>query len=276
MTEESLASLLKEGSATPGSSGSAGEGDADDGGLKTDNVRLRQEVARLEGLSQQSVPYVEAIRRLAKTKLGEKVIDKLQKGENVDDLLPKEVRELEKAVETQGVSKEELEVALKDRDQKLTGEIVEGVRVQQDAREGVQQLHNWAKGELPGFDKIEGSPTWRGALSAVQHAMREGTLAPAEKEDPWQFLYKRAYNMCVAEDPEIARGVKKAAPKTPEERLAGIVSTESKPTASSSEIDEANIPDHYKRQLEHIRKLKGGAGPTGIGLSFSNPSSNKK
>ncbi len=76
--------------------------------------------------------------------------------------------------------------------------------------------------------------------------------------------------------PEIARGVKKAAPKTPEERLAGIVSTDSRPTASSSEIDEANIPDHYKRQLEHIRALKGGAGPSGIGLSFANPSRNKK
>jgi hypothetical protein len=272
--EGTLASLLQ-GPATSGSGASAGEGDADESGLRADNTRLRQEVAKLQGLTQQSTPFVKAIQELGKTALGKKVIDKLQKGESVDDLLPAEEKKVIDEAAKAGLTKAEFDAALAERDEKLTASIVEGVRIQQDAKDGVEKLRGWAVKELPGFEKIEGHPVWHGAISAVQHAMREKTLVPSEKEDPWQFLYKQAYNMVVAGDPDIVKGTKKAAPKTPEERLAAIVTQENTPSASSSEIDEANIPEEYKRQLEHIRKLKTGAGPSGVGLSFSNPNKSK-
>ena len=276
--EDKLSTLLREGAGTAGTGDdAAGTGDADEGGLKADNTRLRQEVARLQELTERSVPFVDAVQRMSKTALGKQVIEKLQKGESVDDLLPKEEKELEKQAEKAGLSMDELKTLLEERDEKLAQKLTDNVRVSMDARDGVRELNEWASKELPGYDKIKGTPTWNGYLDAAQMAIQKGTLALPEGKDPYQELYKRVYNMCVAEDPDVAKGTKKAAPKTPEERLAGIISSDNKPSASSSQtIDEENMPEEYKRQLEHIRKLKGGAGPTGIGLSFSNPSANKK
>ena len=271
--DERLSSLLREGSGTSGSGeGAEGSGE-DESGLRADNTRLRQRVARLEELTQQSVPFVDAIKRLATTELGKQVIEKLQKGENVDELMKKETKELEKQAASAGLTKEELDAVLKERDQRLTNEIVEGMRVSMDAREGVRALDAWAEKELPGFEALKGTPAWAGYLSAAQAAIKEGTLELPEGKDPYRELYKRVYNMCVAEDPDIAKKTKKAAPKTPEDRLAEIVSSGStKPSSSSSQdIDEDNMPEEYKRQLAFIRGIKGGSGPAGIGLSFANP-----
>lgn len=276
--EEKLSTLLREGTGTTGPEGGAvGPNDADEGGLKADNTRLRQEVARLQELTQRSVPFVDAVQRMSKSALGKQVIEKLQKGESVDDLLPKEERELEKQAEKAGLSMDELKTLLEERDEKLAQKLTDNMRVSMEARDGVKALNDWASKELPGYDKIKGTPTWNGYLDAAQTAIQRGTLVLPEGKDPWQELYKRTYNMCVAEDPDVAKGTKKAAPKTPEERLAEVISSGNKPSASSAQtIDEENMPEGYKRQLEHIRKLKGGSGPSGIGLSFSNPSANKK
>lgn len=274
--DKKLSDLLGGETDTSGSGESAGErGDA--GETQTENLRLRQEVARLQGMTQDSLPFVRAVQDLAKSTLGKQVIKKLQKGESVDDLLPKEVKELEKEAAKEGLTVEGLTTLLDERDQKLTQNVAEGVRVQMEAKEGVRQLDEWASKEFAGYDKIKGTPAWNGYLSAAQTAIQEGTLQLPKGKDPYQELYRRVYNMCVSEDPDIAKGTKIAAPKTPEERLAGILSSDNKPAASSSQdkINEDNIPESYKRQLEHIRKLKGGTGPTGIGLSFSNPSRNK-
>lgn len=276
--ENKLSTLLREGAGTAGPEGGAVEGgDAEEGAVKADNTRLRQEVAKLQELTERSVPFVDAVQRMSKTTLGKQVIEKLQKGESVDDLLPKEGKELEEQAKKAGLSMDELKIVLEERDEKLAQKLTDNVRVSMDARDGVRALNEWASKELPGYDGIKGTPTWNGYLDAAQTAIQRGTLVLPEGKDPYQELYKRVYNMCVAEDPDVAKGTKKAAPKTPEERLAGIISSDNKPSASSAQtIDEENMPEEYKRQLEHIRKLKGGAGPAGIGLSFSNPSANKK
>lgn len=276
--DERLSTLLRgEGSGTTGSEGSADNEGEGEGSLRADNTRLRQRVAKLEELTQRATPYVDAIRRLDASKLGKKIIEKLQKGENVDDLVPKEAGELEKQAEKAGLTKEDLESLFQERDQKLVDEVTQSLRVSMEAREGLQKLNDWAREELPGFDKIVGTPAWNGYLSATQTAIREGTLQLPEKKDPYQELYKRVYNMCVAEDPDIVKGTKKAAPKEDKERLSEILSKGSKPSSSSrQEVDEEKLPEEYKRQLDFIRGLKGGSGPTGIGLSFSNPGRNKK
>jgi len=276
--EEKLSTLLREGAGTAGpEGGAAGSGDADEGTLKADNTRLRQEVAKLQELTERSVPFVNAVQQMSKTALGKQVIEKLQKGESVDDLLPKEGKELKEQAEKAGLSMDALKTVLEERDERLAQRLTDNVRVSMDAREAVQALNIWASKELPGYDKIKGTPTWNGYLDAAQTAIQRGTLVLPEGKDPYQELTRRVYNMCVAEDPDVAKGTKKAAPKTPEERLAGIISSDNKPAASSAQtIDEENMPEEYKRQFEHIRKLKGGSGPAGIGLSFSNPSANKK
>jgi len=277
--DERLSSLLRgEGSGTTGSEGSAADEGGDERGLRADNTRLRQRVVKLEELTRKATPFVDAIQRLSATALGKKVIEKLQKGENVDDLLPKEAGELEKQAVKAGVSKEDLEGLLQERDKRLVSEVTESMRISMDARDGLQKLHTWAEKELAGFDKIVGTPAWNGYLSAAQTAIREGTLQLPEGKDPYQELYRRVYNMCVAEDPDIVKGTKKAAPKEEKERIAEILKSSTKPSSSNAgdELDESKIPEEYKRQLDFIRGLKGGAGPTGVGLSFSNPARNKK
>lgn len=272
MADNDLATTVGSAGSDPSGGKGAEGGDAGTGDLKGENTRLRQRLAQLEQRNTDAVPYVNAVVALSKTKVGAQIMERIQNGE---DLTEYQLSRVEKALATEtpppGITEEQLREALKTERGETMNAFADKLRTMRMAEKSNAALEAKAEKELPGYEKLRGTPVWKGAMDAVIGAIRNGTIPVPEGQDPFWIATNRAYHLCVSEDPDIAKGPKPSAPKS-EERLKELLASATKPSASKIADAEKDMPESYKRQLELARSLGSGT----VGKSFGNPSATKK
>jgi hypothetical protein len=261
---DKLAALLgDQATQTPSSSaaGAGGDGVSDAEKVQADNVRLRQRLATLEKQQQDALPFVETMVELLKTPEGQEVVKKVRAGE---PLTKKEERTVVATnAEDQPVTMKDLKEILLEHGKGVVSAVAETTRNTQTAAERHRALEQRAEKELPGLKKLKGTPVWNGNMSAVIGAIQNGTLEVKEGEDPFWVAHERTYHMCVAADPDIAKG-KQPSAVSETDRLKELLATRKQPAASTVSDEEAKMlegaTEQQLRDLALARNLGKGTG----------------
>ncbi len=264
-----------QGTPLPGSAQSAGGSDAEEGrDVRAENTRLRQELAREQAAGQKALPWIRMVMQLKESTVGQVILNKLQKNEDLSQLELAAVKQAsaqgQQADGEAPLTKAELEEVLVSRDQAL----VEKLAADRGAEKAMSKLDARAIKELPGYEKLKDSKIWRESLNTIFQLVGNDALSvPSDEKDPYWWAVKRNYHTLISEDPELVKGTKKPAGKDESERLAEILSSGRKPSASDQDTDElAGIPEEYANRIRQIRSI--GTGVTG--KQFAGPPTSKK
>ena len=253
MTEENLSALMKEAAASGSNDGNAGGGGEGDKSFESQNETLRQRVAKAERTAQESVPYVNLILRLRDSgEVGQKIIDKLIKNEPLTGLEEKKVVEAGTKEGTPLTEERVLEI-LAENNEKLVG----GMRAQRSADKKNDATDAWAIKNLKGYEELKNTEQWGGVMETVLGLYHAKRMYIPDGKDHWEAIHERAYNICVAEDPDIAKGKVPAAP-TEADRIKDILASGTKKpasTATSGDVDQFQDHPEQKRELDFIRSI---------------------
>ena len=256
-----LSALMKEAAASGSEEGNAGGG-GEGKSLESQNETLRQRVAKAERAYLESKPYVDLILRLRDAgEVGQKIIDKLYKGEPLTNLEEKKVIDAETKEGTPLTEERVLEI-LAENNEKLTG----SMRAQRSADKKNSELDTWASKNLKGYDKLKLSEQWGDTMDVILGLYHAKKMFIPDGKDHWEAIYERAYNTCIAEDPDIVKG-KQPAASTEADRIKDILAGGTKKPASAAatgEEDPFKKHPELKRELEFVRGIGGGT----VGKSF--------
>ncbi len=264
MSEESLSALMKEAAASGSNDGNAGGGGEGDKSFESQNETLRQRVAKAERTAQESVPYVNLILRLRDSgEVGQKIIDKLIKNEPLTDLEEKKVVKTVSAEGNTPLTEERVLEILAENNEKLVG----GMRAQRSADKKNDATDAWAIENLKGYEKLKNTEQWGGVMENVLGLYHAKRMYIPEGKDHWEAIHERAYNICVAEDPDIVKGKVPAAP-TEADRIKDILASGTKkPASTATSGDDDPFKDHpeQKRELDFIRNIGSGTAGKSFG-----------
>lgn len=254
-------------SGTPSAEGSP-SGEANElKAARTENLRLRQELGKVQETQARTAPVLQTLRRWSEEGgEGKAIVQKILAGES---LTKKEQAKAEGAIEGNFVTKEDL-VEFREN---LASDIEERMIVTEGAREGKKTLDSWASKEYPGYDGLRGSAAWKRRLAKnvdlLSEEVQKGETTVPEKfgtSDPTDALFRWAVDQTFAQvkadNPSL--GTKKRVKDgAPEEREA---LKRAASTASGSGGDMDDIPEEKREEIASIRRL--GSGGT-AGKSWS-------
>lgn len=254
------------GAGTSGQQGDNAAGAGDSGkGNEAEVTKLRQQIADLQRDAEDAVPFVRGMKTLATLPVGEAIIEKLQKGE---DLTGYELKKVEKAIDdaTGGgekpITRKELEELQKAQQAETVNVLTERLQGMRAAEKSNDRLEGWATKELPGYAEFKDDERWKEHVGTILTAVDQKTIRLPRGEDPWQFVFKRAYNLMAAEDPDIAKGERPSAANE-DDRLREILVAGTKPSGSDRREGEPDISGvregYYERMLDFAKKRGSGA-----------------
>lgn len=219
---------------------------------ETENLRLRQELKKAQDLNRQALPLAQIGVALQQAKGGREIIQKLERNE---DLTVAEEKKVEKEAVAAGYSPEQIDELLGRAAQTFE----ERYWQSRKAERAMDELHQWAEKEYPGYRDLLKTEEWNDhvnlVLAKLEQRVQQGKqAAPDGWDDPYRYAVHETYNWVKAMNPKI--GEKKPAKKTEGERRAAIGQTGVEAGGVPPE-DSDEIPE-YARLDKQPRSLGGG------------------
>lgn len=259
-----------QGTGTQGTSGQAGEGE-EVARLRSDNTKLRMQLAENEKISAKAVPLVRLAQSLLRADGGKEIVEKLEKGE---PLTKKEEKVVQQAQQQEGTVGGDAEKPLTLTEAKelfggmfreAVDQFGQTVAAERKAAENVAHLDEWAEKELEGYKFLKHDPQFQHLVETVRVQISENLLeVPKEEEDVWRFIVKTAHRMAAALHNE---GGKKKAGKDEKTRVAEALKAGGAGPSSATQTGESDLPKELQEKLDSIRRIGTGT----IGRSFAHP-----
>lgn len=227
-------------------------------------TELERETDHQKKLLRDAREPVEVYVKLAKTKSGKEIIERLKTGE---ELTARQAEQLGRA-DPEYVTAEVLDQRLEQHADKVAGRVANSVAAQSQANTEVASLHERARKELPGYDNLANTSEWNQEFGLTVDRLNLDPeqdyhlpLPPGETNRYW-YAITRTYNGFVGSNPEI--GKLKPAPKSPDERRAAIASQQ---TTSAAPAPEEEVSEEMRAFHEEWGDV-GKAGAAAVGKRF--------
>ena len=255
------AGALDQGTEPSGVLGVAGEGE-EVTRLRSENTRLRQNLAENEKLSTRAVPLVRLAQALIGAPGGQEIVEKLEKGEPLTKAEEKKATAAA-AESDKPLTKAEAKELFSELHKESVKEFGESVAADRKADESLKALDERAEKELEGYKDLRRDPQFQGWINATLEQIRAKTIVlPEGEDDLWWFAVKTAHRIAHA-----VAGKPSKKPKGDTERVAeALAAGGAKPSSTSS--GGSDYPEEMREQIERIR---GYGNPMIAGKSFGNP-----
>lgn len=222
---------------------------------RAETTRLQQRLKKAEDINRNNLPFAQLGYALQNAKGGNKIIEKLQKGEALTVAEEKQLEEAKGETGSTSLSLEQVEELLKKQAQELDQRWFESRK----AERAMEKLQQWAVKTYPGWEEVFETPEWNQHLNSVLASIEQGVLQVPESEpDPYKFAWKQTAGWLKSMNPEL--GKKTPAKKTEKQRREAISGT-SVDAGGVTPEDSEEIPEYAR--LDTQPKFLGG------GQSFS-------
>lgn len=217
---------MQEDERTAAPSGDVPEPTPDDGAiatdetekLRSDNARLKRDLAATRGQVQRALPYVDTYLKLSKAPGGGDILERLQKGE---PLTARQEARVEGAAAAAGLTTEQFEQRLA----RFGEDLVERLETSGRAKDEIRGHVARAERELEGFADARKSDKWATTFETVQALVAsEGVEVPVDQDRNW-WAIRHTYDIVTVTDPKLRskreNASKDATTKTVAAKVAG-------------------------------------------------------